>query len=184
MSCLALPCLALFYFLLFYLVSCFFFFYFQLEDTQQKLQKQLLDQVQTTIGADAFAVASETSNFASGFFQNGMNLISQAFEDPKIKEKEKEKAIKDKSSVIKEGQKEENGDMKKIKFLAEAAAIEQNLSVEALSAQFVAMALQATGMYYHVLIISFSIFFCSCITSCCLLEYHLNSKSKFEDLFD
>ena len=119
----------------------------QIEDTQQQLQQQLLDQVKNTLGTDVFTVASDTSSLANNFFQSGFDLLNQQYvqslkslEDPKEKER-KEKEEKEKE-IIRKADEE--------KKLAVAS---QNVSVEALSAQFVSMALQATGKSFGLFLL-------------------------------
>ena len=116
----------------------------QIEDSQQQLQQQLLDQVKNTLGTDVFTVASDTSSLANSFFQSGFDLFNQQYaqsmkslEDPK----ERERKEKEEKEIIRKAEEEKNEKKK----LADQAVVAQNVSVEALSAQFVSMALQATG---------------------------------------
>ena len=120
----------------------------------------MLNQVKNTLGTDVFTVASDTSSLANTFFQSGFDLLNQQYvqslkllEDPKEKER-KEKEEKEKE-IIRKADEE--------KKLAVSAVAPQNVSVEALSAQFYSMALQATGESFgcfDVCQLSMSLSFC------------------------
>ena len=118
----------------------------------------MLNQVKNTLGTDVFTVASDTSSLANNFFQSGFDLLNQQYvqslkslEDPK----EKERKEKEEKEIIRKADEE--------KKLAVSAVAPQNVSVEALSAQFYSMALQATGESFgcfDVCQLSMSLSFC------------------------
>ena len=119
------------------------------EETQQQLQKNLLTQLQNTVGADALSAASDTTSSASKLLSSGLDMMSQQYNDSDLS-----KSLSESFAALnpfKPTAKPEKSLPVPVSrsYPAQGAGEKKKgteSSMEALPSQLISMALQATGL--------------------------------------